>query len=224
MIYAIGDIHGCLHALETIWNALKISTTDQVILLGDYIDRGPDSPGVIDWIIEKRELYPIIALKGNHDIYMLRSHNDPALFKKWMRFGGDITLKSYQINDYEKWYEQVPNKHFEFLEDTLPYYETEHFIFVHAGLDPGIELSAQNEKALFWNKYYIPQKYAENKTVICGHTSRKNGEISDFKHTICLDTYAYGGKWLTCLNLSTGFYYQSNQQGIIQRRHLRSVI
>jgi serine/threonine protein phosphatase 1 len=74
-------------------------------------------------------------------------------------------------------------------------------------------LGAQTDEAVFWKKYEKPKAYAPGKVVICGHTSRKNGKIADFGHTICIDTYAYGGMWLSCLNVETKEFIQANDKG-----------
>lgn len=224
MIYTIGDIHGCLSALQALWEVIDIQKSDTVVLLGDYIDRGPSGPEVLDWIIKKQQKYNIITLRGNHDIYMLEGSEDPELFQKWMRYGGDVTLESYGVSNKKDWLDYIPENHLKFLDQTLPLYEMRNYIFVHGGLQPGVSLDNQPDEALFWKKYYVPEKFQEGKTVLCGHTSRKNGEIYDFGHTICLDTYAYGGKWLTCLNLDTGHYWQANQKKKIRKRHLRTSI
>ncbi|WP_299838552.1 hypothetical protein [uncultured Tenacibaculum sp.] len=73
----------------------------------------------------------------------------------------------------------------------------------------------------FWKKYEKPIAYDLSKTVICGHTSRKDGKIADFGHTICIDTYAHGGKWLTCLNVETGEFLKTNNKGKIEKGQLK---
>lgn len=211
--YAIGDIHGCLTALTTIFDQGLIQEEDTVVFLGDYVDRGPDSKGVIDWLLENKNNYHFEFILGNHEIMMLESRYNPKAASDWVKFGGAETLTSYQLKHNKGWIDKIDTSHWQFMEDCRPYFELEDFIFVHAGLEPDKELIDQDHHHLFWKKYEIPEQYSKNKTVVCGHTSRKNGEIADFGHTICIDTYAYGGQWLTCLNVESMEYLKANNNG-----------
>ncbi|TVR38881.1 MAG: serine/threonine protein phosphatase [Cryomorphaceae bacterium] len=211
--YVIGDVHGCLGALKALVAATDIKPGDTLIFLGDYISRGTDSKGVIDWILEHQSTYHIIALRGNHEIMMRRARKGKRQFMQWYRFGGESTLKSYGITEYSNWREAVPKSHWKFLKSTRSYYVWRHFVFVHAGLENGVPMHEQSKAALFWRKYPKPEKYSEDAVVICGHTPRKDGRIADFGHAICLDTYAYGGKWLSCLHLPSGRFWQAREKG-----------
>lgn len=213
--YAIGDIHGCLTALKTIFKKGPIVKGDTVVFLGDYIDRGPNSAGVIDWLIQNRDDFHFEFILGNHEIMMQAAKVSQDRLLEWLHFGGAATLDSYHIGDHPQWMDQIPQSHWEFVDSCLPYYEMNDNIFVHAGLETGKDLIDQNRHHLFWKKYITPEKYLNGKTVICGHTSRKNGEIANFEHTICIDTYAYGGMWLTCLNVETKTYFKANNKGKI---------
>ncbi|PHN03781.1 metallophosphoesterase family protein [Flavilitoribacter nigricans] len=215
--FAIGDIHGCLAALRTIFDQSFIGRDDLVVFLGDYVDRGPDSKGVIDWLIEQRREYRFEFILGNHEIMMARSRNSRQHLMSWMYFGGTATLDSYGIGDAPDWADHIDRSHWDFIASCKPYLEYDQFLFVHAGLEPGRSLEAQDDHHLFWKKFEIPEPYSPEQKVICGHTSRKNGKIADFGHTICIDTYAYGGQWLTCLNVETNEYLQANSKGQIRR-------
>ncbi|NND31199.1 MAG: serine/threonine protein phosphatase, partial [Saprospiraceae bacterium] len=105
----------------------------------------------------------------------------------------------------------------DFMEKTLPYYRIDPYIFVHAGLEYDVPLENQDDNFLYWRKFFVPEPYAMDARVICGHTARKNGEIANFGHTICIDTYAYGGMWLTCLNVETKEFLKSNEMGEIEK-------
>lgn len=216
-IYAIGDIHGCFTALETIFKQYIIQEEDTVVFLGDYIDRGPNSKGVIDWLIKNKEKYHFEFILGNHEIMMQAAKNNHDALKDWLYFGGAETLNSYNIGDDLNWVHKIEKSHWEFIDSCKPYVEIDDYIFVHAGLEKGKNLEAQNKHHLFWKKFEIPEKYSKTKKVICGHTSRKNGEIANFGHTICIDTYAYGGKWLTCLNVETNEYIKANNEGRVKK-------
>lgn len=223
-LFAIGDVHGCLTALKTVFEASGISSDDKVIFLGDYVDRGPHSAEVIDWILERKN-ENIVTLRGNHEVMMMEFCRQTAPSnphtENWLRYGGAETLASYEIDPSQPDFEVIPSSHWEFLDRTLPYYEMENFIFVHAGLKPGISLSMQLPRALFWQKIVNePEPYANGRTVICGHTAQRSGEIANFGHTICIDTCAYGGQWLTCLEVDSGDYWQANQEGAVRKGRL----
>lgn len=222
--YAIGDIHGCLTALRTIFNEQYIKPGDTVVFLGDYIDRGPNSKGVFDWLIVHQNMFNFKFILGNHEIMMLTAKDHPDRFAEWLHFGGASTLNSYGIEATQDWAEQINQEHWNFIDNCLPYLEIDRFIFVHAGLEKNKYLDEQDSHHLFWKKYETPDLYDKNKTVICGHTSRKNGEIADFRHTICIDTYAYGGKWLSCLNIETGDFLKANNMGDIETGKLSSLV
>ncbi len=218
-IYAIGDIHGCLIPLQTIFEQGLIRKDDKVIFLGDYIDRGPQSKEIIDWFLKNKNHYDFEFIRGNHEIMMLSARDNPHNLSAWLFNGGAATLDSYGIGDDPNWPEKVDQSHWLFLENTIPYYQYDKTIFVHAGLDNLKSLTKQNDDDLYWKKYETPTEYPNHK-VVCGHTSRKNGKIADFGHTICIDTYAYGGQWLTCLDVEKKTFIQSNNSGEIIRGSL----
>lgn len=219
-IYSIGDIHGCYKALITLFKHLPYNSDDTFVFLGDYINRGPDSKKVLDWLINFSKKSNSIFIRGNHEILMLSAQVNESRLTEWLNFGGNNTLKSYNANTKSIWENKVPAEHWDFLNETIAYYEVDYFLFVHAGLEPKVPLNEQNHHHLFWKKYEIPLEYDKKTKVICGHTSRKNGEIANFDHTICIDTYAYGGQWLSALNVSTQEYYQANQKGKYRKGQL----
>jgi serine/threonine protein phosphatase 1 len=223
-VFAIGDIHGCLTALVAVFEAASISSEDVVVFLGDYVDRGPQSAQVIDWILDRQ--YPnTFTLRGNHEIMMMefcgrKSNSNPHTIN-WLVHGGAETLASYYIDPDDPDFRLVPYSHWVFLNKTLPYYETKDFIFVHAGLKPKVPLKMQLPPALFWRKILDePLPYGDGRTVICGHTAQSSGEIANFGHTICIDTCVYGGQWLTCLEVESGQYWQANQLGKVREGRL----
>ena len=219
-LYAIGDIHGCITALKTLFAQGVIQKDDRVIFLGDYTDRGPDSKGVLDWLIENSRHYQFEFILGNHDLMMQSARTDRQELLWWLQFGGDATLDSYAVDNELNWHEKVPSSHWTFIDQCKPFLEIDDYIFVHAGLMPGVALADQHDHDLYWRKYEEPEMYVPDKQVICGHTSRKNGKVHDFGHTICIDTYAYGGQWLTCLNVESGEYLQANEEGVVQKGDL----
>ena len=212
-LFAIGDIHGCFDPLMDLFEKDFLQSDDTIIFLGDYVDRGPKSNHVLDWLIRNPTNCKFEFLIGNHDLMMLAAKEEPARLNEWLRYGGKATLKSYGLSLQPDWVDHIPQEHWDFLKVCKPYIEKDKFLFVHAGFQSEIDLEHQSDHALFWKKYENPDKFKLDKTVICGHTSRKDGEIADFGHTICIDTYAYGGGWLTCLNVEDKTYLKTNNYG-----------
>lgn len=218
--YAIGDVHGCLVALQTVFEQQDFQKDDLVVFLGDYIDKGPDTKGVLNFLMEQQRKLKLVFLQGNHDQMMLVAKQHPERLNEWLESGGQATLNSYGMLKNSPLTESIPQEHWQFLSDSLPYFELDAFVFVHAGLAKGIPLKDQMPHHLYWEKFYEPQEYLPGKTVICGHTARKNGQIADYGHTVCIDTFAYGGQWLTCLEVETGNFLQTNEQGDFNRGQL----
>ena len=98
-IYAIGDIHGSINALKTIFKQKIIQPEDKVVFLGDYVDRGPDSKGVIDWLISNQKNFDFDFILGNHEIMMTTAKASSERLMEWLHFGGANTLDSYNIGD-----------------------------------------------------------------------------------------------------------------------------
>jgi len=223
--FAIGDIHGCLVALRTLDQHLNFSVEDTVITLGDYVDRGPSSCGVLEYLIALRQRCKLIMLRGNHEVMMLDARTDQRALLSWMINGGDATLESY--GEQAQGTEAIPQEHWAFLEQTLPYYEPDkqegaisQCFFVHANAHPKKPLSKQDDTVLYWHHLDPPRQspHVSGKRMICGHTSQKSGKIlalgeKDDPHTVCIDTWACGGKWLTCLDVETLQYWQANEAG-----------
>ncbi|MEG3439665.1 metallophosphoesterase family protein [Pannus brasiliensis CCIBt3594] len=211
---AIGDIHGCSTALDYLLEIVAPGSGDTLITLGDYVNKGKDSKGVLDRMISLHERGNLVALKGNHEILMLEGRENPEKYRTWLNKGGKATLKSYSKREKSATFRDIPESHWHFLENIcIDCYETENYIFVHANLDPDLPLSRQPDSKLFWEKLTRPVVHYSGKTVICGHTSQKNGKPLHFGSAICIDTWAWGKGWLTCLDVETGQFWQTNRQG-----------
>lgn len=209
---AIGDIHGCLTALETLLGVVDVQDDDLLITLGDYVDRGPDSRGVIELLISLWWNERLVALRGNHDLMMCHARDKDSTFDNWLALGGTATLQSYGGN-----FDGVPREHWEFLENGLAnYYETKTHIFVHAGLWPDVPLEEQPEFVLLFERFHKPPPHESGKIMICGHTNQKSGLPNNKGHAVCIDTRAYGGGWLSCLHVETGHIWQANQKGEVR--------
>ena len=205
---AIGDIHGCFTALKTLMDLIQPSQEDLIIPLGDYVDRGPDSRRVLDYFIHLKTACRVIPLVGNHEIQLLRAFQGEPHLSRFLSdlCGGKTTLANYGGN-----LSAIPSSHLEFMRTAELYYETSHHIFVHAGVHPKLPMAEQNPEVLYYQRFHIAKPHYSGKTVICGHTIQ--GDYPEnLGHSICIDTCAYGGGWLTALDVETGQLWQSNQK------------
>lgn len=221
---AVGDIHGCSAALDALLSAVAPATDDLLVFLGDYVDRGPDSKGVLDRMIALATSgRPLVCLRGNHELMMLRARTDRSELKMWLSVGGTQALGSYAVGGLRAHPESVPPIHWEFLEKgCADYFETDTHIFVHARVDPSLPLADQSEGELFWEFVNLPVNHFSGKRIICGHTSQRNGIPRAWRTTVCIDTNAYyPGGWLTCLDVHSGRYWQANEAGQTRVGHLQ---
>ena len=213
-VLAIGDIHGCSRALDTLLAAVAPRPDDLLITLGDYVDRGPDSRGVLDRLLRIRQTGRLVALRGNHDLMMVSARASLEPVDGWLACGGRETLVSYGTGGTLGRFEDVPDEHWEFLEKgCVDWYETETHLFVHANADPNLPLSEQPDYLLFWEPLGDPKPHHSGKIIVCGHTRQLSGEPLDLGFLICVDTWVYGQGWLTCLDVGTGQIWQANQLG-----------
>lgn len=208
-LIAIGDIHGCSHALDALIEAIHPTEDDVIVTLGDYVDRGPDVPGVLDQLIALRRRCKLMPLLGNHDQVMMAAvfgHIEPKI---WLEMDGQKTVEAYgSIRD-------IPSEHTDFLSSCELCLETHSHIFMHAGYDPELPLEKQSIESLLWKSLRdgIPKCHMSGKRAIVGHTSQKNGQILDAGHIVCIDTFCCGGKWLTALDVHSGRVWQTSQSG-----------
>ena len=205
---AIGDIHGCLDSLLTLLDQVKPEEGDTVVMLGDYIDRGPKSKGVIELLLNWPFAAELILLKGNHEMIMEEATLSSLHFDHWLNVGGVETLNSYLPEPV-----MFTKTHFDFIRNGLPYYETETTIYVHGGVKPKEPLEEQDVDDLAWRRMPDAKKHISSKLVICGHTIQNSGKPKDVGHTICIDTGACRDGWLTCIEAETRHYWQANEEG-----------
>lgn len=210
-VLAIGDIHGCDTALETLLGQLQITLEDTVVLLGDVVDRGPGTRQVIDRLIELQTQCQLLFVMGNHEQMLLESFTSIAVESNWMRFGGREALDSYG-KDFTL--DQLPESHLAFLRSAIGFYETPTDVFVHANLEPGIALNEQQPVWLRWSRFTGHEEPLDSgQRVVCGHTSQKSGLPWRIRGWVCIDTYVYGDGWLTCLDVQTDEFFQTNELG-----------
>jgi serine/threonine protein phosphatase 1 len=211
-LIAIGDIHGCLAALESVWQAMAPRAEDTVIVLGDVVDRGPDSKGVIDCLIQHSSHCNLVVIQGNHEEMMLDVVRENQPPYRWLQYGGVDTLDSYGFyGDLSV----IPPAHMDFFASMVDYYESEDHLFLHANYDPKLPLEQQNINYLRWIKLtdITPSAHFSGKRAIVGHTHDFRGEIFDVGHLVCIDTFCYGGGWLTALDVHSGQIWQADMEG-----------
>lgn len=213
-LLALGDVHGCSRALDVLLAAVNPHGADRLVALGDYIDRGPDSKGVLDRLIGLHRRGLLIPLRGNHELMMLRARNGWQDARYWMHFGGAETLDSYNPPGRAASLDDIPEAHWYFLEESCrSYFETETHFFVHANAYANADLVDQPESMLFWEGFGDQGPHCSGKVMVCGHTQQPSGWPRDLGHAVCIDTWAYGGGWLTCLDVATGHFWQANERG-----------
>ncbi len=186
-LIAIGDVHGCAKSLDALLGKLAFEADDHLVFVGDYIDRGPDSKGVIDLLLDLRERIPCTFLRGNHEALML-DYLDEGEFEVWRMNGGLNTLGSYRSQDGKI---NIPESHVQFIKDTELYYDTQDFFFVHAGLRPertvAENILENDEQVLLWERGHLDARMVKwEKTVVCGHTPQS--QPINHKMLIVIDT------------------------------------
>lgn len=208
-IYAIGDIHGCYDKLKALMEKIPIDfARDTLVFIGDYIDRGSHSVEVVDYLIKLKKRVPeVIFLKGNHEDMLDKFIKGADRFT-YLLNGGQQTLDSYLTKSVESEFFPIPDDHMEFFKSLRLSYETEEFIFVHAGLRPRVPLENQRTEDLLWIRdKFVGSKYDFGKRVIFGHTPLKQPLVEDNK--IGIDTGAVYGNKLTCVQLPDLQFFQA---------------
>lgn len=194
-IFCIGDIHGCSNTLaDLLLHKIQLKKSDQLIFMGDYIDRGPDSKGVLDMIIHlMKQEYDITCLMGNHEDLLINSEEDDEVFLHWMRFcGGFETLKSFNVSSYKE-LDDVYKRFFRSL--VLYKIVKDEFIVVHAGINFEPDDLFEDKHALLWERNTeIQFSKLKGKIILHGHTpqslaiTRRQVNEAKTKQIINLDT------------------------------------
>lgn len=178
--YAISDIHGCVRTFVALLNQIQLTTSDELYLLGDFIDRGPDSKGVIDqvWQLQK-EGYTVHCTRGNHEELLLGSLTDQKSRLMWIRHGGIQTMESFGAMLPE----DIPAEYMQFFRD-LPYYLElpDEYILVHAGLDFSEADPLADQRPMLWIRPWdmrFDLAWLKGRIIVHGHTPTKEEEIRD---------------------------------------------
>lgn len=203
-LYAVGDIHGQIHMLEALVERVPFQEDDEIVFLGDSIDRGRDSKAVVEFLIGFKREYPkTVFLRGNHEDMFLDYLSGGGSYYPgvYEMNGGVATLENYRD---EKGDVSLPLAHQEFLGALEWIHISRGFIFVHAGLRPGVPIDRQDPMDLIWiREEFLHAEYDFGKPVVFGHTQtdRINNRLP---HYLGIDTRPVNGGCLTCVQLAEG--------------------
>ncbi len=217
-IYAIGDIHGQIGLLDSLLGRVQTHIAHNpiantiTVFLGDYVDRGPASRAVLERLIEYGSQRQSVFLKGNHEAFLIEFLREPRILDEWKKYGGVDTLLSYglrpdseallkrQADIASEFWKVLPSTHRDFLIHLKASFVCGDYFFAHAGVRPGIALSAQEEADLLWIRAdFLNHEKPFEKVVVHGHTPVTQPEIRS--NRINIDTGAYATGVLTCLAL-----------------------
>jgi serine/threonine protein phosphatase 1 len=219
-VYAIGDIHGSLVPLRLLRDAIREHAEAHpierkcLIYLGDYIDRGFDSRAVIELLVnDPLPGFEHVFIKGNHEDGMLRFLADGSNAVFWVAYGGIATMASYGVKPPDPVTEErevtrarkelatkLPPAHLDFLAKLEPYRIEGDYLFVHAGIRPGVPLDEQREEDLLWiREEFLRSQQEFGKCVVHGHSITRQPDFQP--NRIGIDTGAFASGTLTCLVL-----------------------
>ena len=220
-IYAIGDIHGRSDLLDRMVGLIHDDLGEMpgeqclTVTLGDYIDRGPDSSGVLDRLCDNPFRTAYVALKGNHEELLEAFLREPEGGRYWRQLGGLETLASYRVpvsplmvgRNYTQASESLraalPKQHSDFLSSLPLSLDLGRYFLCHAGIRPGIPFDRQNPEDLLWiREEFLLSKYDFGKIVVHGHTPTEQPEV--LPNRINVDTGAFATGRLTCVVLEAG--------------------
>jgi serine/threonine protein phosphatase 1 len=212
-VYAVGDIHGCARQLDALLARIVADPTEGIsrrflVFLGDYVDRGPDSRGVIERLLAPPAGFDVTAVRGNHDQTLLDFLTDAAIYGVWREFGGRETLLSYgvrpplfdKLEDFERARNDLvaalPAAHRQFLEQLVGSRRIGGYYFTHAGVRPGVGLEEQAPEDLMWiREDFLNSRQDFGAVVVHGHTPTPQPEVR--RNRIGVDTGAYATGCLT---------------------------
>lgn len=215
-IYAVGDIHGCADLLARLHRRIAADATGApvarkvVVYLGDYVDRGPDSAEVVETLLHDipDDLEPVF-LKGNHEQFLLDFLSGGGRGDMWLVNGGRETLESYGLQGLDPYRpaglagafsDLLPDSHRRFFEELKPWHREGDYVFVHAGIRPGVALEDQREQDLLWIRgAFLDDPRDHGFIVVHGHTIDREPDIQP--NRIGIDTGAFATGRLTCLVL-----------------------
>lgn len=214
-LIAIGDVHGCVHALDVVLDAIEPAADDRLVFLGDLIDQGKESREVLERIIRLKRECQVVLIRGNHEEMMYAAWASEGALRYWENCGGVTTLNSYRFGGTLA---DVSAEHWALLDTCVPYFETDDFIFTHANYLADLAMDEQPEYTLRWALFDPPkeQPHFSGKTVVVGHTEQKNAEVLDLGFAICIDTACWKYGWLTALDARARDVWQASRWGVLR--------
>jgi serine/threonine protein phosphatase 1 len=208
---AIGDIHGHSRALAGLLALLEPHPKDTLVLLGDYVSRGPDSRGVLQAVMDLRRRCQVVALRGNHEEMLIDARRDPEALAMFVAVGGDAGLVSPRPRQRNR---ALSGEYWAFLEGLPLCHETDSRFFVHANYAPNRPLSDQDRQTALWLPIDPPPgPHYSGKTVVVGHTPQIDGRVLNLGHLVCIDTGCGFGGLLTAFDVGTGQVWQVDEEG-----------
>jgi serine/threonine protein phosphatase 1 len=214
-LIAIGDVHGCVHALDAVLKSIDPSSDDRIVFLGDMIDQGKETREVLERLIALRLECNVVLIQGNHEELMYAARENEGALRYWENCGGIATLNSYRFGGTLA---DIPDEHWELLDTCVPYYETDDFILTHANYLADLAMVEQPEYTLRWELFDAEKErpHFSGKTVVVGHTEQKNAEILDLGFAMCVDAVCWKYGWLTALDLSARVVWQASRWGMLR--------
>ncbi len=176
---AISDIHGCCQTFKQLLENIQLQKEDELYLLGDYIDRGPESKQVIDhiWSLQRRG-YQVHCLRGNHEQLMLNARADYRKSRIWLINGGETTMDSFRATSLE----EIDDRYWQFMENLPYYFEVDNYILVHAGLNFMIEDPFEGKEGMIWIRNWygnINKAWLGDKIIVHGHTVTESLKVAN---------------------------------------------
>jgi serine/threonine protein phosphatase 1 len=223
-IYAVGDVHGCAGRLRDMHHAIAADLAERpiadalLIHIGDYIDRGPDSAAVIETLLHGPAIpgLHVINLMGNHEDLLLAALGDPArpdLAGNWLNNGGVPSLASWGVrpeSSPDEWEQQIPPEHVQFLRNLAVRHAVGDYLFVHAGVQPGVPLAEQSVQDMLWiREPFLSSADDFGAVVVHGHTPVREPVVRP--NRVGIDTGAVMGGRLTCA------VFEADRLGFISR-------
>lgn len=224
-LLAIGDIHGCAKPMRALLDAILPQPEDTLVILGDFINRGPATREVLEVLLQVGQQCELIVILGNHEEELLAARQDVRSFHQWLAMGGAATLASYGVDTQSSKSEDewalsesggpklgpcilkiIPIEHWQIVEQARAYWECGNYFFTHAGYDPDLPLDKQSPTELRWLALsdWSVRPHCSGKTAIVGHTPNLSGRIVDFGFLRCLDTGCGLGGRLTAMDILSG--------------------
>jgi serine/threonine protein phosphatase 1 len=153
---------------------------------------------------------------------MLEARSDSLKGNLWRSYGGLEALESYGVGFRKRWASAIPEEHWNFVENTQRFFETDTHIFVHACLDPDLDMDDQPDWLLYWEFLDRLKPHKSGKQIICGHSPQRSGRIKNLGFALCIDTAPVRGGWLTAIDATAGNYWQANERGQTRRGGLET--